>query len=428
MSDCPAISQLGLCHRIMQQSGSSSKDQRFANTGDFRKAPVILLVHGTFASVRGFPHSSCLRRELGESAVPLRIKAIPWSGRNSARQRLRTAKRIARFADTCLAKGRRVVLVGHSHGGTVATMAIRHIKSEQAQSGLRGLVTLGTPFLTYDESSELASGFMAGLLSLPLILVVAFACLGAMVWAAWRTIIGFAQLEQITGWPIGQLVTMGVALLLGLCGIFNPKIGGHSIPEFLLIRFTSLVTGIGGIPLYVWMQLAHRRAGELFPAVDASVHCPVLCVFDEADEAMWWLRLHCRLRARLWQFMFWSSIVCYVCAIGTLLVVAYSGIDNLSAVVKFSMGAVGMATIGSIVLGLICDGLLMNGRWSIGPTFPGAFFWCSISPSAVPLGMSNAMECKVILKERTATLRHCSYYDDQDVVAKTIEWIHNRLA
>lgn len=95
-----------------------------------------------------------------------------WSGLNSHDERTTAAEALAKQLTTQMAEvpdGLHFV-IAHSHGGTVAMYAARLLSSEH-RGRLRGLVTLGTPFLrvwsrdVHQTLSRLSNCVFAGTLS-----------------------------------------------------------------------------------------------------------------------------------------------------------------------------------------------------------------------------------------------------------------------
>jgi hypothetical protein len=130
---------------------------------------VIHLVHGTWA--RGFlrqflpslvlpspkekfwfqpgsAFSSSLRDQLPGHDVQFR--SFLWSGRNSQLSREKAALELQRYLRGALAESPEAAhyVVGHSHGGNVALLAVSDRKA-QFPSELRGVICLATPFLTF---------------------------------------------------------------------------------------------------------------------------------------------------------------------------------------------------------------------------------------------------------------------------------------
>ncbi len=116
----------------------------------------VITIHGTNAGAesdrgdewwqRGSPFQAGLSERIADQ---LEFEPFQWSGANSERER-RSAG--AALAKRLLAAKEPVILMGHSHGGSVALHALFSVftKSPQkAAAALRGLITVGTPMIRY---------------------------------------------------------------------------------------------------------------------------------------------------------------------------------------------------------------------------------------------------------------------------------------
>ena len=116
---------------------------------------LIVLVHGTWGRTSSWafvdPVKSCLVRSLLTRLRDLTnndimIKRFPWSGRNSQQARDRAAKELHEELQRGLGdRDRRIVVIGHSHGGNIA-LAARDKLCEASRQRVR-CVLMGTPFL-----------------------------------------------------------------------------------------------------------------------------------------------------------------------------------------------------------------------------------------------------------------------------------------
>jgi pimeloyl-ACP methyl ester carboxylesterase len=123
--------------------------------------PVVTLIHGTWSPrapwVReGMPIPDAIHR-----AVPdAQLVTFDWSGKNSHRHRMSAADALRVHIEDVERRegsGVRHILVGHSHGATVALYALRDSETEKRVSGL---VTLGAPFLRVRPRLDLTAEFM----------------------------------------------------------------------------------------------------------------------------------------------------------------------------------------------------------------------------------------------------------------------------
>ncbi len=113
----------------------------------------IILVHGTWGRRSGwtFPDSA-LHARLGTEFPDAKVERFEWSGKNRHRARAEAAAELGRHIDAEPAG--HVVLVGHSHGGSVAERTLIHRGWGRAD-GERddvGAVTVGTPFLHFHRN------------------------------------------------------------------------------------------------------------------------------------------------------------------------------------------------------------------------------------------------------------------------------------
>lgn len=104
---------------------------------------VLVIIHGTFGALT---KHDWRRWDRITAAFPLRewqVLRYGWSGGNSGAARQRAAARLAELVHQIREKGnasQRVVLVGHSHGGSVAYEAARNGEVD-------AVVAIATPFL-----------------------------------------------------------------------------------------------------------------------------------------------------------------------------------------------------------------------------------------------------------------------------------------
>lgn len=118
---------------------------------------VVVTVHGTFA--RGAPWtradsalSIALRREFGDKGQSARVEPFEWSGRNTIRARQKAGEALAERLDaiTQAHPQAKVLVVAHSHGGSVFAYAMKH--RPQLVERVTGFVALATPWLGVDVS------------------------------------------------------------------------------------------------------------------------------------------------------------------------------------------------------------------------------------------------------------------------------------
>lgn len=110
---------------------------------------VVTLVHGTWARQAPWTSPGSPLCEGIRAAHPDRRVAFipfPWSGRNTISARYRASVSLAAALEATAAKWPRArhLVVGHSHGGSVALAALRH---RHMHHRIDGVVCLSTPFL-----------------------------------------------------------------------------------------------------------------------------------------------------------------------------------------------------------------------------------------------------------------------------------------
>jgi hypothetical protein len=119
----------------------------------------VILVHGSFATAsevegkswwqRGSSFHQFLSRTLPFAECQPGAKLFTWTGLNSERERRRAGHRLAEKILEHEHAGQPYHLVGHSHGGSVVWHALTELHHRWTLDHLRGVVTVGTPFLRY---------------------------------------------------------------------------------------------------------------------------------------------------------------------------------------------------------------------------------------------------------------------------------------
>jgi hypothetical protein len=107
---------------------------------------VVYAVHGTWSSPKGWVSDSLLVNKLRDAGVT--VRPFSWSGDNSHDHRLEWADKLAREITSvcCRDAHSRIILIGHSHGGTLAHYAAG-LLSAPIRSRVH-IVTMGSPILT----------------------------------------------------------------------------------------------------------------------------------------------------------------------------------------------------------------------------------------------------------------------------------------
>lgn len=126
-----------------------------------RHPTVVHLVHGTWphgplrktrpakAPPAWFERGSDFRAEL-EAMVgdALDFRVLHWSGRNSEQARHLAANKLFKRLQSSIkqSRGARHIVIGHSHGGTIAYDAVAELSQQCDGHALPALITIATPF------------------------------------------------------------------------------------------------------------------------------------------------------------------------------------------------------------------------------------------------------------------------------------------
>ena len=175
----------------------------------------VYLVHGTFA--RGATWTDAtgnLWQAIAEKSPHADHQVFTWSGWNSFRARRKASEALIQrlLADQRTYGNKPVILVGHSHGGTVVAKAT---SDPRVSNMLCGVAFIATPFIVASRGSHPAS-VLALLLS-----VLAF--MGAIAWPvySWMTDGWLPQNAERLGFASGFLLLLfvfGSSVLGGLAG------------------------------------------------------------------------------------------------------------------------------------------------------------------------------------------------------------------
>jgi hypothetical protein len=215
--------------------------------------PLIILVHGTYASNALWTHpesSVCkrLRHELGENCE---FHKFLWDGENRMSSRQRAASELTAKLDefTQSATNRNLFVLAHSHGGNIALHALAGMVHPKR---VKGVVTLGTPFLRTEQRDSTTLKFIAA------------------SYALWICI----------------LVSIFLAILLSSIGV------GSDMQSMLMIGIAAVLW----IVLYIALKRRLiRPASEDVHVIDPLKSVPkelrILSLRHGLDEASTWLTL-----------------------------------------------------------------------------------------------------------------------------------------
>jgi len=138
----------------------------------------IILIWGTFAvdapwvQENSFFRNS-LKRNLVDRGLRARFEVFSWSAENSHIARNRAAEALAKLIDEKKELNRKIVLVGHSHGGTVSYMGSNTARLWDTKTDK--VITLGTPFF------HVGKNYYQTLIILMMMVLVLYAGMGYLV-------------------------------------------------------------------------------------------------------------------------------------------------------------------------------------------------------------------------------------------------------
>lgn len=208
--------------------------------------PTVFLVHGTYAPDAPWTHEgSPLRKRLESelSPVPIDFRTIEWSGNNRHADRVQAAGKLVQEIEATLDRDsqERILVIGHSHGGSIASMALK--ASERVKQGLAGCVFISTPFVVAsrrDYSGKFEPLYRHLMAQAGLYAVAALIFFGAvhlprsMEWAAFALFYsimlwvylagGEFQNVRLPGVSVGKFVAKQVGVLASLTVSFSAAI------------------------------------------------------------------------------------------------------------------------------------------------------------------------------------------------------------
>lgn len=178
---------------------------------------LFTLIHGTWAKNATWtsPESSLakgLQETLAAAGVHADVEPFEWSGRNSGKQRQLAARRLVEHVERCSREYPKSVhlLVGHSHGGTVALQAAAAVPGR-----INGVACLSTPFIHCTLRHEPAE-------------LVDHAFLGIVWWIGVVTL-----LVSVTWWPPTPKVLLWLFLVSVLSNVLAPWLCSLVMPWIL---------------------------------------------------------------------------------------------------------------------------------------------------------------------------------------------------
>jgi hypothetical protein len=227
---------------------------------------VVTLVHGTIPRIGPFSlfgeptwiaSGSKFRSELTKQlGVDVRFESFSWSGNNSHSARITAARGLATTLQHQIQRHptSKHYVVAHSHGGNVALYATG-LLTEVERRAIRGVVTLGTPFLHSHKRdvrwirANLKANAIAGLLAWFLMLIPFF----------------WTEPSSGLGWALQA-----------------------ALPIAMICFGAYVLASLGRYKVSAWEDTAafyEQQLSSLPPP-----HSSVLCIQANRDEAALWVR------------------------------------------------------------------------------------------------------------------------------------------
>lgn len=244
---------------------------------------TIILVHGTFAGQSSYRGENWwqlggnliteLQQFLNVGSQEVEFIPFQWSGENSERERSDAAKRLReRIKELLLRTRGKVIIIGHSHGGSVAYKALAEDRELKAADRVK-VITVGTPFFSsrVDSAGAVLKRHIIYYLS------TAFLTLALCI--------GYFQWELNILFPVVvAILWFTYTFLLGVTLLFELNVDPRYLSQkrrYSLIRTRLLFNAVYlGIPMNFWMSdkendLQFDRSEYHFPKV-----------FSRNDEAI----------------------------------------------------------------------------------------------------------------------------------------------
>jgi pimeloyl-ACP methyl ester carboxylesterase len=337
----------------------------------------VTLVHGTFSdsSVWTEPFLEQVRREAGDD---VEFHRFAWSGANSQHERLKAAQALrTHLLDLRDRRGLPQIVIGHSHGGTVALYAARH---RDVRRCVRGIACLGTPFFDVrPRSLRLAAGWtLLGLAATVAALLLPVVAL-AFVWAnvGWPRPMSSEGVGMIVLEIVVRALAISILLRTVLSSIIHsPRIAGW-------IRATLFVKP--GRVISRWQ----RRALARYPRYHLDQVSLLYVFFSGKDSAHRWLQIWTRIvdaPLLLASYVVLPLLIVASIVIEIAIFVTRPALPSTSGmtgivwllaqvllVLEYALVAVANVGffVGVVQIAWICSGSIRNRVWSFG----AAGFW-----------------------------------------------------
>lgn len=274
-------------------------------TTDFQY--IITLVHGTwFPNAKwtrgGSPLRSILEQQL-DGKQNIYFNSFQWRGdyglpfNNSHRHRIQAGEKLKDNLNDLLAKYPRAkhYIIAHSHGGNVASYALRDATLRRRISGM---ICLGTPFITVTRRSISSTvSFLIVILMALMVPILPYALLIAFIAGLIGLLVFFAAPLYLLAFGSAHLFSATVAPLVWLSGYVAWIVSvAYGLTRGKIIERSERRLSFALIPLKKrshvlaeqWRQKLTRMLENLTPPELTDL--PLFCAVAKLDEAIIGLR------------------------------------------------------------------------------------------------------------------------------------------
>jgi pimeloyl-ACP methyl ester carboxylesterase len=419
---------------IIDNTVSQEAMMDFCNTGETQEErKCFILVHGTWAANATWILSDSQFAQGLSRQFNCTIRPFRWSGKNSELARREAASQLVQLISEIHndAPKSQIVLIGHSHGGTVALHAAADIPGRNLVSEV---VCLGTPLFVYSarDSRPAAWVIAAGL--------ILFICIGIISWwfgRAWAAAIPpiFAadfhdRVDEVTGLPEfneDQYFAFFTTLMRLVAGI--AVVGALTSLLFLLATPTSII--IRWILTLLQRKWMERHSPIQYP-------CRTLILYTRRDEAFTYLWL----MQSAWRPIFIAisafgrvGAKLVILMIPSVLITSYLGVVRVDSTDPFGsiplilslsvplVAIYGLTSIAFIfcLLAAVYGSLVAGTRFGFGSAGLISYQLINVTPQqATDTEHVDTIELKL---RTTRGLRHSQFYLQEDVGLRIAAWL-----
>lgn len=392
---------------------------------------VVLLIHGTFSSPQT-PFFTELRSALTTAFPSAQIESPPWSGGNNLESRYAAELQLLRSLRQ--KRGKRVLVIAHSHGGNIAYRALTRLSNRRSPIVL-GLCTIGTPFIEMTAAERpmddvtLVAGIAASaicvalaLCSIPLLSLLITYCIVPLVVAA-RLSVTFS---------LWLVIAVYLAYFVWVLRVLHKSHSAGGAVERLVSRLAAS-----------WRDACLRLSDRWGPT--APLYARHLCVIGARDEAFAWLQFWLWIAFLAYaQFVLWvlvlvGGLVLAVC-FGAACVTAQVALDVGSwlTVGQLSMGRllagfdryalIAMATLTllffvSAAVSFVLGPWLLQTRLGFGAQTCGFYLWVRPDANQIP---PNSVNMTARTVPASGVFQHNNYLRDPQLVEFIVSWCRDQ--